>query len=89
MQQVGVTCKDIELHRPIKTVDPELEDVDNMKTLLYGFVGSISRTLGKENVFTQKFDELYGKYNIDIVNDLQNEMTQNSNIDNATGDSSE
>ena len=45
--------------------------------------------MGKENVFTQKFDELYGKYNIDIVNDLQNEMTQNSNIDNATGDSSE
>ena len=89
MQQVGVTCKDIELHRPIKTVDPELEDVDNMKTLLYGFVGSISRTLGKENVFTQKFDELYGKYNIDIVNDLQNEMPQDSNTDNAMGDSSE
>ena len=89
MQQVGVTCKDIELHRPIKTVDPELEDVDNMKTLLYGFVGSISRTLGKENVFTQKFDALYGKYNIDIVNDLQNEMTQDSNIDDTMGDSSE
>ena len=33
--------------------------------------------------------ELYGKYNIDIVNDLQNEMPQDSNTDNAMGDSSE
>ena len=85
IQQVGIVCKDIEFRRPVKTVDPELDDVDNMKSLLYGFVGSMSRTLGKENVFTQKFDEMYSKYNIDIINDFKNSELEVAQSDDIVG----
>ena len=70
-RRVGMSISDIEFKRPVKTVNPELDDVDNMRDVIYGFVGALSRTLGKENAYTEKFDEIYGRYSIDIIDDLK------------------
>lgn len=72
-QGVGMTVRDIEFHRPVKKVDPELEDVDNMRMILDAFLGGTSRAMGKENEFTERFDEEYGKYTIDIIDKLKKE----------------
>lgn len=65
--KIGMTIKDIENRRPIAQVAPELQDVDKYQTLLRNFAGAISRTLGKENRFTQEFEEYFKDYTIDIV----------------------
>lgn len=78
---IGETCinmgiEDIENQRPIKTVDPELQDVDNIRTMIIGFAGGLSRALGKENAYTQEFDELYGEYSIDIIDELKQKLKE-------------
>ena len=70
-RSVGMLINDIEYKRPIKKADPEFEDIDNIKDILYGFIGAMCRTLGKENVYTEKFDEIYEKYSIDIIDSLK------------------
>ena len=70
-RNVGMTIEDIEYKRPIKTVNKDLADVDKIRDIIYGFVGSLSRAEGKENLYTEKFDEIYGKYSIDIIDKLQ------------------
>lgn len=88
-KSVGVTIKDIEDHRPVKTVDEELSDVDNIKMIIVAFAGNLFRALGRENAYTKKFDELYDKYSIDIINDLK-ELNAEAKINkeiNETGDS--
>ena len=88
-KSVGVTIKDIEDHRPIKIVDEELSDVDNIRMIIVAFAGNLFRALGRENAYTKKFDELYDKYSIDIINDLK-ELNAEAKINkeiNETGDS--
>lgn len=63
----GQRIEDIEKLHPIKTVNPELDDIDNINNLLVGYIGSTARTLGKNNYYTQKFEELYSPYTIDII----------------------
>lgn len=71
---IGMNIRDIEYKRPIKKVDPELEDVDNIRSILLAYLGGTSRALGKENKFTEQFDETFAKYNIDIIEDIRNKI---------------
>lgn len=66
-RSVGQRIEDIERMRPVFKVDPELSDVDNVNKIIIGFTGSLSKTLGKSNYYTQKFDEVYGPYTIDVI----------------------
>ena len=66
-RSVGQRIEDIERMRPVFKVDPELSDVDNVNKIIIGFTGSLSKTLGKSNYYTQKFDEIYGPYTIDVI----------------------
>ena len=63
----GQRIEDIEKIRPIYQVDEDLSDVDNIKKLIIGFAGATSRALGKTNYYTDKFEELYKDYSIDII----------------------
>lgn len=64
--KIGMTIKEIENSRPLKATPENLIDVDNYRDLIDTFAGAISRTLGKENIFTQRFDELYKDYCINL-----------------------
>lgn len=66
-KSIGMTIRTIENSRPIKQPDPELVDVDNMKKFWSIFVGGLSRTLGKENKFTEQMDKIYERHGIDII----------------------
>lgn len=70
-QGVGMSARDIEFHRPVREPDPELQDVDNVKDIIIAMLGGTSRALGKENEFTEEFDEVYQKYSIDIIDNLK------------------
>lgn len=74
---VGMNIRDIEYKRPIKEVDPELADVDNIHSILLAYLGGTSRALGKENKYTEQFDEDFKKYNIDIIEDIRNKIPSN------------
>lgn len=80
----GQRIEEIEKTRPIWEPDPDFNDVDNINKLLIGFVGSTCRALGKNNYYTQKFEELYKDYNIDLI-----ESIENMDEPNKDGDSSE
>lgn len=73
-QAVGMTIRDIEFHRPLNKADPDLEDVDNVRIMLDGFIGGTSRAIGKENEFTDRFDDVYSRYTIDIIDNLKHKM---------------
>lgn len=66
-KQIGMTIKEIEQWRPLKETLPELVDVDNFREIEDTFIGAMARTMGKENEFTQRFDEIYRDYTVDIV----------------------
>ena len=70
--KIGMTIREIENLRPLAKTTKELEDVDKYGELLDTFIGGISRTMGKENIFTQRFDEIYKDYtiNLDAFSDL-------------------
>lgn len=70
--KIGMTIRDIENLRPLAKTTKDLEDVDKYGELLDTFIGGISRTMGKENIFTQRFDEIYKDYaiNLDAFSDL-------------------
>lgn len=72
-QGVGMTARDIEFHRPVAEPDKDLKDVDNIGEILIGFLGGTSRAMGKENEFTEAFDNVYDKYTIDIIDNLRHE----------------
>lgn len=65
-QLIGTGIKMIENNRPVRNVDPKLADLDNMKKLVYSIVGGLSKTLGKTNGFTEKFDEYYSAHSFDL-----------------------
>lgn len=71
---IGMNIQDIEYKRPIKEPDPELADVDNIRAILLAYLGGTSRALGKENKFTEQFDEAYKKYNIEEIEDIRNNI---------------
>lgn len=75
VRTAGQRIEDIEKIRPIKTIDPELNDVDNIEKLLIGYIGTTARALGKENYYTKKFDEIYKPYSIDIIENNKNTDT--------------
>lgn len=64
--KIGQTIKEIENSHPIEAPREELIDVDGYNKLLDTFIGAMSRTLGKENIFTEKFNEYYKKYSVDF-----------------------
>lgn len=80
----GQRIEEIEKIRPICEPDPDFEDVDNLNKLLIGFVGSTCRALGKNNYYTQKFEELYKDYNIDLIESIEN--IEESNDENGDSD---
>lgn len=67
----GMLISEIEYRRPIKKVDPDFEDVDKIRDIAMAFLGGTSRAAGKENIYTQEFDKIYGKYSIDIIDNLR------------------
>jgi hypothetical protein len=68
----GQRIEDIEQRRPIKMVDPELADVDNIDGLYTAFTGCMARTLGKSNALTDRFEKNFAEYSIDIIESAQN-----------------
>ena len=66
--KIGMTIADIENTRPLKETLPELVDIDKYGEVIDTFTGAMCRTLGKENYFTKKFDDLYKNYTIDLIN---------------------
>ena len=66
-RSIGQRIEDIEKFRPIKEVDPELADVDNINDLFVAFVGCMARSLDKSNEYSRLFEEKYAKYSIDII----------------------
>lgn len=78
---VGQRIEEIEKMRPVYDVDPELSDVDGINKLLIGFIGCLSRSFGKENVYTQKFDELYKDYQIDLIEELGKQIKESESGD--------
>lgn len=64
--KIGQSIREIENSRPIKECIPELVDQDKYSDLIDTFVGAMSRSLGKENYFTEKFDKLYKNYSFDL-----------------------
>lgn len=79
--KIGMTIREIENLRPLAKPAKELEDVDKYGELLDTFIGGISRTMGKENIFTHKFDELYKDYtiNLDAFSDLSTQKEEENN----------
>lgn len=73
---LGLSVREIETHRPIIEPDPAFSDVDNMMDIVIGYNGSVSRTLGKNNKWTELFDKVYGKYDIDLVKDIERKMKE-------------
>lgn len=64
---IGQRIEDIERFRPVKEVDSDLADVDNIKMLFDAFVGCMARSLNKSNAYTKAFEEEYAKYSIDLI----------------------
>ena len=85
-KSVGMIISDIEYKRPIKKSDIDFTDVDNFTDIIYGFTGAMLRTLGIENEYTEKFDEIYGKYSIDIIDDLVKKYSEELDVIKETGD---
>ena len=52
--------------KPIPKADEEFCDIDNMEMIANGISGSIARTLGKENVFTKRFESDFKDYTINF-----------------------
>lgn len=84
---VGQRIEDIENLRPVYAPDPDLTDVDNMEKLIIGFAGATSRALGKNNYYTEKFEELYRDYSIDIIENLRSDSNENIEVPPVEGDS--
>lgn len=63
---IGMKIKEIEYSRPIKSAIPSLVDVDHYGEIINTFIGNTSKTLGMENEYTKKCDEIYKKYTIDM-----------------------
>lgn len=76
-KQVGMPTRDIEFKRPLKTVDKDLDDVDNVKRMVIGITGGLCRSLGIENQYTQGLDDLYKDFSIDIIEDGMRDRTNN------------
>lgn len=66
IDSIGMKIEDIEERRPVKPAETVLDDVDGYKNILLGFAGATSRALGKENEFTKDFDDIMGKYSLDV-----------------------
>ena len=66
---VGQRIAEIERIRPVYAPDPELQDVDKMRDIIYGFAGATTRALGKSNFYTKKLEEIFDGYTIDIIED--------------------
>lgn len=70
---IGQRIEDIERFRPVKEVDSDLADVDNIKMLFDAFVGCMARSLNKSNAYTKAFEEEYAKYSIDLIENSDTE----------------
>lgn len=75
-KSVGMTARDFEFKRPIKTVDPDFDDVDKIRDIIYGFTGAMCRALGTNNFYTEKFNEIYGKYSVDMINVIADKLKE-------------
>ena len=73
LASVGQRIEEIEKMRPICSPDKDLTDVDNVKKIVIGFVGSTCRALGKENKYTKEFSKLYKPYEINIIEGIDEE----------------
>lgn len=70
-KSVGMKIDDIEFHRPIVEADPDLDDVDKYLPRTIGYIASLSNVWQKKNIYTEKYEEYYGKYSIDIIDELR------------------
>lgn len=77
-RSVGMSIDEIEFHRPIVEPDPDLVDVDGNKERVCAYVASVSRVFARENAYTNMFDKTYGKYSIDLIDDLNKQKTFDS-----------
>jgi hypothetical protein len=69
-KNVGMPISEIEFRRPIREVDEDFKDVDSMRDIIFGMTGGLCRSLGIEhNFYTEKLDEIYGRYGIEAIED--------------------
>jgi len=78
---VGQRIEDIETYRPIKDVDPDLQDVDNLEFLYNAYVGCTARALGKHNECVERFEELSAPWAIDLIESNKQSMLDGEDID--------
>lgn len=67
ISSVGQRIEEIEKIRPVYSPDPDLQDVDNIRKILVGFIGSTSRALGKNNSFVKEFEDSFAEYGVSLV----------------------
>lgn len=63
---LGEFIRHAEQHEPIIVKNHKFVDVDGIKKLWMSMVGALIRTLGRNNEYTEKFEENYKPYTADI-----------------------
>lgn len=76
---LGMEIEAIERKRPIRPARTDLDDVDGYKQQIECFAGAMARALGKENQFTEEFDNVMGKYSLDIFSKPTGEIDGRDN----------
>lgn len=79
-ENIGTRIAEIESKRPIKKVDNDLADVDNMRLIAAAIRGPTMRAMGYENDYTKEFDELYSEYSIDIIDELKQKLKKITSV---------
>lgn len=69
---LGAFIKAAEVKGPIISKNRAFRDVDNFEKIWKSIAGAISRTLGKENFYTENFNKNYKKYTVAFTNPDEN-----------------
>lgn len=80
-QNIGMTIRDIEYHKPIPNSTPIFDDVDGCKNYIFGAAGCYFKADGKENAYTRFYDEWMKEYSVDIITDNLEHKMEDSNTE--------
>lgn len=71
----GTMILEWEKKEAIPEIDEEFRDIDNMDKITTAFIGAMSRTLGKPNSYTEKFEEIYADSTINIEDIISSDIS--------------
>lgn len=72
-KSLGEFIKKAEKNAPIVVKSKEFNDVDGIEKFWKSIAGAISRTLCKDNQYTQDFEKNYSKYTVDVFEEKDQE----------------